>query len=414
MEIAVVGISHKEAPVPIRGLVAFTSSMKDEATSILLEAGIQELMIISTCNRSEIYIATKDMIKDIEIVKDYYIQLAGYKIEPYIFVRRYEEALHHIYQVATGLNSLIIGEDEILGQMKRALDFAIENKSSRKYLTKVIREAITFSKKIRHAYKLSENQLSVAAIGVKYLKDYYGDFSDKKILIIGTGEMGQLVLKYLETEGYANIYLTNRTYHKERVDFYEGQSIETIEYEDRHDRIHEMDIVISATASPHLIVKADVLETLSKEITFLDMAVPRDIDPKLDDMNNANVVTLDHFYDISNRHMKLREETAEQINRLINEEVKELELWILRTKVDGVIAELHRKQQRIIKGQINGLKDIDLSEKQDKMVRDMLRSATWAMIKEPVDSLKSLKNVEDIDQCKMIIERLFDFESGAV
>lgn len=414
MEIAVIGISHKEAPVPIRGLVAFTSSMKKQATENLLSQGIKEFMIISTCNRSEIYIATKNMSKDTEIIRNYYIALAGYKIEPYIFIKRYETALHHIYQVAAGLNSLIIGENEILGQMKKSLEYAIEHMSSKKYLTKVIREAITFSKKIRHAYKLSENQLSVAAIGVKYLKDYYGDIKEKKILLIGTGEMGQLILKYLETEGYTDIFLTNRTYNKENVAYYAGKAIETIEYHERYDKIHEMDIVISATASPHLVVKAEALGKLDKEITFLDMAVPRDIDPILDQTDKVNVVTLDDFYEISDRHLKLRHETADQINRLIYEEVKELELWILRTKVDGVIKELHKKQESIIRRNIPILNHLDLDKKQDKAVRDILKSATWAMIKEPVDQLKSLKDVDDIDHYKMIIERLFDFDGGVL
>lgn len=410
MEIAVIGISHKEAPVPIRGLVAFTSSMKDKATEALKQLGLKEFMIVSTCNRSEIYIASKDMSSDVEIAKNYYIGLAGYKIEPYIFVKKYEAALHHIYQVATGLNSLIIGEDEILGQMKRALDYATKQKSSKKYLTKVVREAITFSKKIRHAYKLSENQLSVAAIGVKYLKDYYGDFKDKKILLIGTGEMGQLILKYLETEGYSKIFLTNRTYHKEHVAYYAGKAIETIEYHERHEKIHEMDIVISATASPHIVVKNDALGQLQQDITFLDMAVPRDIDPLLDQQSLANVVTLDDFHDISKKHMKLRQDIADQINRLICEEVKELELWILRTKVDGVIAQMHKKQHRVVKENSEWIQELSFSEKQSKAVDEMLKRVTWAMIKEPVHQLKSLKDEGDIDQYKMIIEKLFDFE----
>lgn len=409
MEIAVIGISHKEAPVPIRGLVAFTSRMKEESTKALLDAGLSEFMIISTCNRSEIYIASEDMNKDVELVKEHYIKLAGYKIESYIFTRKYEAALHHIYQVASGLNSLIIGEDEILGQMKKSLDYAVEYKSSKKYLTKVIREAITFSKKIRNAYKLSENQLSVAAIGVKYLRDYYGVIKDKKILLIGTGEMGQLILKYLESEGHKNLYLTNRTYNKDQVDYYEGKDIVTVDYNDRHEVMKKMDVVISATASPHVVVHSDQLE-LDHEVTFVDMAVPRDIDENIDTMPLANVVTLDDFYDVSNKHLKLRHETADQINRLIYEEVKALELWILSTKVDGVIAEMHKKQQHIIKKNLKQLNELDLTDKQYASVQDLLRSATWSMIKEPVEELKSLKDVEDIDQYKMIIEKLFKFE----
>ena len=412
MQIAVIGISHKEAPVPIRGLVAFTTSSKKEATRVLLKAGLSEFMVISTCNRSEIYMATTDMSRDIELVKKYYVSMAGHKIEPYIFIKKYEVAIQHIYQVAAGLNSLIIGEDEILGQMKRAMDFAIDHKSSKKVLTKVIREAITFSKKIRHAYKLSENQLSVAAIGIKYLKERYGDLSQKKILLIGTGAMGQLILRYLELLDNATIYLTNRTFNKDKVDYYISQSIHLIEYEDRYETMKEMDIVISATASPHTVIILEEMYDLSKATTFLDMAVPRDIDAAVDGLSLANVVTLDDFDAIASQHMKMRYEVAQQINRLILEEVKALELWIFRSKADSIIHSFHRQQQEIIEENKQSLATMHLSDEQKEKIEALVSRSTWAMIKEPVKQLKALKETEDMDQYKMILEKLFNFDRG--
>jgi glutamyl-tRNA reductase len=412
MEIAVVGISHKEADVLVRGRAAFTTATKKDATEAFRKSGLTEFMIISTCNRSEIYIATKDMKRDVNIVKDYYLKLAGPSIEPYLFTKKYEVALQHIYQVATGLHSLIIGEDEILGQMKRALEFAIEHDTSKKYLSKVVREAITFSKKIRNAYKLSESQLSVASIGISHLKDYYGDIKDKHILLIGTGVMGQLILRYLEAEKNPNIYLTNRTVNKDKIQFYLDKSIHVIEYDQRYDIINDMDIVISATSSPHTILFKDKLPILTKEITFLDMAVPRDIEPAIDGLDNANVITLDDFDKVASEHMKKRHELAVQINRLILEEVKELELWILSTKVDGVIKEFHAKQERILSEHIVQLNKLELPKEKQQEVIELLRRSTWQMIKEPVEQLKKLKEVEDIDHYKMIIENLFDFDSA--
>lgn len=412
MEIAVVGVSYKEATVQIRGEVAFTTSMKEEATHELLASGLEEFLIISTCNRSEIYIATKDMNCDLKIVEKYFVKMAGPMIVPYLFVKKYEVALQHIYQVAMGLDSLIVGEDEILGQMKRSLHCGIELGSCRKYMTKVVREAITFSKKVRHAYKLSENQLSVASIGIKYLKDIYGDLRDKKILLIGTGTMGQLILRYLESEKIKDVYLTNRTFNRDKVEYYVGKSIHVIDYTQRYDYIKHMDIIISATSSPHTIIKSARMGLLKKQTTFLDMAVPRDIDLDIDDMELAHVITLDTFSSISDKHRKLRLETAGQINRLILEEVKELELWILRTKVDGVILEFHKKQSKIIANSVKQLEKMNLSKENKALVKELLERSTWQMIKEPIQQLKALKEVEDIDHYKMVIENLFDFGSG--
>ncbi len=412
MEIAVIGISHKEATVSIRGLLSFTTTMKEKATKELLALGLLEFMIISTCNRSEIYIGSNNMHKDIEVVKSYYIKIAGPKILPYIFVKKYEDAMQHIFRVATGLDSLIIGEDEILGQMKRALSFAVEKGSSKKYLTKVVREGITFSKKVRYAYKLSENQTSVASIGIKYLKDFIGTISDKKILLIGTGVMGQLILRYLEQENNPNIYLTNRTFNKDKVKYYVDKSINLIEYSQRYDIIKDMDIVISATASPHTVVKKACLLESKGRTLYLDMAVPRDIDPLIDQLDDTKVITMDDLNTIANQHMSLRKEVANQINRLILEEVKELELWILRAKVDSVIKEFHDKQKRIISANTKQIKELGLSIESEKKVNEIIRRSTWEMIKEPVEQLKSLKEIEEIDHYKMILEKLFDFESG--
>lgn len=410
MEIAVIGISYKEADVDLRGEAAFTTALKHEASRQLAEAGVPEFMILSTCNRSEIYFATQHMARDVETVRKVYLSMAGAKIGPYLFVKKFEMALQHLYQVAAGLDSLVLGEDEILGQLKDAWDFAREQGSSRKHLNKAVRESVTFSKKVRNAYKLSENQLSVAAIGVRYLKERCPDLSDKSVLLVGTGAMGQLVLRYLEEEGTGTIYLTNRTMHKEQVELFLGRKVKLIEYEERYACLDKADAVISATASPHTIFRADQMPPLKKEMLFLDMAVPRDIDRAIDRLPLAEVVTLDTFTAIVESHRKARLETAQQINRLILEEVRELESWLLRSKIDYVVRGFHSRQAAVIAKAREQLEKLDLSAEQEEAVMASLKSSTWQMIKEPVSRLKEIRKVEDLEQYKMMIEGLFDFD----
>lgn len=412
MEIAVIGVSYKKADIDIRGSVAFTSSMKEKATKFFVSSGISEHVILSTCNRSEIYIATANMNEDIELVKNYLQSLAGSKILSYIYVKKFDEALSHIYQVACGLDSLVIGEDEILGQLKSAVDFARKQKSCKKYLDKVIRESITFSKKIRNAYKLSENKLSVASIGITILKERYPDFRDKRILLIGTGSMGQLILKYLEEEQIKSTYLTNRTMNKEKIDFFIDKNVKLIEYDERYEYINKVDIVISATASPHTIIKSDRCPKLLKQVIFLDLAVPRDIDYGMSSVNNAEVITLDNINKTIDEHIQIREDIAKQIRCLIVEEVKELELWILRTKADSVIKGFHKLKEEVVEERKGQLSNLGLSQQQEKDVLELIDSCMWQMVKRPVNQLKKLQEVEDLEQYKMIIEALFGFESG--
>lgn len=411
MEIAVIGISYKKADIDIRGKVAFTASQKIEITKELINLGIPEVLILSTCNRSEIYIATRNMNNDIKLVKNLYIKMAGSKILSYIYIKKFENSIEHIFQVATGLDSLVIGEDEILSQLKSAMNFAHEQKSCKKYLDKVVRESITFSKKVKSAYRLSENKLSVASIGVEFLKKKFGNLMDKNILLIGTGDMGQLILKYLEFEEIENLYLTNRTMNKEKMNFLIDKNIKLIEYNERYEYLSKMDIVISATSSPHVIIKLEECPTFNKEITFLDMAVPRDIDSKLEKENFVDIITLDTLNQIADEHLNMRKDIGIQIGRLIIEEAKEIELWILRTKTDSIIKGFHKRQKSILIEKEEQLKKLNLDENILQEILEIINSSTWQMIKKPVEQLKTIKEKEDLELYKTILEELFLFES---
>lgn len=412
MEIAVIGISYKKANIDIRGKVAFTTSMKSKATNDLENLQIPEFVILSTCNRSEIYIATSNIQRDIEAVKKLYVSMAGSEIVPYLYVYKRDMALQHLYQVATGLDSLVVGECEILGQLKSAMEFAVEMGSCKKYLNKVIRKSITFSKKVRTDYKLEENKLSIASISINYLKEKYGSLKNKKILLIGTGEMGQLMLKYLEEEQVQELYLTNRTIHKDKTDFLVNGTVQLIEYHQRYSYLNHMDIVISATASPHTIINRDKCQPITKKITFLDMAVPRDIDAAMEQVEKVDVVTLDTFLRIAKEHMAIRHEIGNQINRMIDQEVQEMKQWILQSKADSVIKGFQTRQTEIIESKILQIKKMGLDVKQEKEILNIIKSSLWQMIKNPINQLKTVRELDELEQYKLVIEELFEFESG--
>lgn len=413
MELTVIGISHKKAPIKIREKASFLHSAKLRATKELKVMGINEFMILSTCNRSEIYIATRDMKNDIKKVVDYYVAFAEFDISPYLFIKKYEGAIVHIYQVASGLDSLIIGEDQILGQVKEALEFGMEQKSCRKYLSKVVREAITFSKKMKNTYKLSENQLSVSSIGVRFLKDKLGNLRHKKILVIGTGEMGRLVIKYLKDQKVKDIYITNRT-HKRLKECNESfEELIHLDYDERYEWLAKMDIVITATSSPHIIIKADNIKFVDTKLTILDMAVPRDVGEEVKQLPNIDVYTLDDFKSIADQHLKERKKIANRINRLILDEVKMIEKWILSTKVDSVIRSLQWKQETVSQQTIEKIKTkVELDEDEYNCIEKHLRLAVQEMIRQPIKELKRLEKESDIDNYKMVIEKLFDLKEG--
>lgn len=410
MKLAIVGVSHKKASVDIRGKVAFTESMKDKVRALLEAAGITEVMILSTCNRSEVYVAHTDSEAAMEVLSDCYVLLAGEDVEAYLYKMSGAQALTHLFRVACGLDSLVLGEDQILGQLKNAGEEASEAGCLGKHLGKAVREAVTFSKKTRTKYKFSENQLSVAAIGVKYLREQIGSLKDVNILLIGTGSMGQLILKYLMYEEVGHVYITNRTYREEQFEAFISDTVTVVDYNDRYQFIDKMDVVISATASPHMVVSSDSLEITedNRDRIFLDMAVPRDIDPRIGHIHGTKVVTIDDFNQIAGRHIKRREAIAEEIEHRIQASIVDLDLWLMRSRVDDVISLLRKRQEKAVAMVLCETEAFVSDHNHKAKMEAVLKRAMWSIIKDPINQLKEMDNAEDIDRCKTVLEQLFE------
>lgn len=411
MNIGVVGISHKQASVEVREKIAFTDSKKIEVLNQLLDFGIEEVIIISTCNRSEIYYATANSDESSQIIKDYIgTYFNSTQITNYFFVKENEDAIIHLYAVTSGLDSVILGEDQILGQVKDALEFSIEIGSSKKFLNRIFREAITFAKRIKKQYKISENPLSIASVAVKLLINRIEQFKDAHVMVIGAGEIGQLCVKYLLDYGVTKIYICNRTQNKTGEIASKNPFLKVVLYEERYNKLPLMDVVISATASPHIVIKRDELPTLRKKITFVDMAVPIDIDREIVKLEGVNLLGIDDLTEITDHNKKHRLELAEQIKELITDEVKQLDAWIHQTKVDNIIESFHEicfesKEDTMLLLQ----KKLKLNIREYAFVDKLIDSAIKRVIREPIKQLKAMEDEEEIKKYKEMIHKLFDF-----
>ena len=206
MNIGVVGVNHNLAPINVREAVSFTDTKKIEAINILLDKEIEEVVIISTCNRSEIYINAENIDIKINELSDFYEQYFGVKdINKYLFKKTNLEAIQHLFEVTSGLDSLVLGEDQILGQVRDAHEFCMKLGATKKVFNKLFRDAITTSKEIKTITKISQQPLSISYIGVKLLKEKIGSLEGKNALIVGLGKMNLLTLNHLEEEKIKNI-----------------------------------------------------------------------------------------------------------------------------------------------------------------------------------------------------------------
>ena len=412
MNIGVVGVNHNLAPINVREAVSFTDTKKIEAINILLDSEIDEIVILSTCNRSEIYISGENIQQKVDEVANFYKDYFGVKdIEQYLFKKTNLEAIQHLFDVTAGLDSLVVGEDQILGQVKDAHEFCMKLGATKKVFNKLFRDAVTTSKEIKTITKISQQPLSISYIGVKLLKEKMGTLEGKNALIVGLGKMNLLTLNHLEEENVKNIYIANRNIEKTKEIENKFDNIIPIEYSDRHKIIQEksIDIVISATSSPHLVIKYDDMPKLDKKIYIMDIALPRDIDTKLKELNYFELYDIDDLKEIHDKNDIKRNELAQKAQEIIKIKIDEFTEWLDLTFIDPTIQSLNSKCIEIKEDTLEYIfRKIDLNQREQKIIDKMLGSALKRVIREPIINLKQVKNKGQREEYIKVIEDLFE------
>ena len=410
--IGVVGVNHNLAPINVREAVSFTDTKKIEAINILLDREIDEIVILSTCNRSEIYISGENIQQKVDEVANFYKDYFGVKdIEQYLFKKTNLEAIQHLFDVTAGLDSLVVGEDQILGQVKDAHEFCMKLGATKKVFNKLFRDAVTTSKEIKTITKISQQPLSISYIGVKLLKEKMGTLEGKNALIVGLGKMNLLTLNHLEEENVKNIYIANRNIEKTKEIENKFDNIIPIEYSDRHKIIQEksIDIVISATSSPHLVIKYDDMPKLDKKIYIMDIALPRDIDTKLKELNYVELYDIDDLKEIHDKNDIKRNELAQKAQEIIKIKIDEFTEWLDLTFIDPTIQSLNSKCIEIKEDTLEYIfRKIDLNQREQKIIDKMLGSALKRVIREPIINLKQVKNKGQREEYIKVIEDLFE------
>ena len=412
MNIAVIGINHNLSPISIRERVSFTDTKKIEAINILLDKNIDEIVILSTCNRSEIYISCEDVEKGIEVVKAFYEEFFELgEVRNYLFSKKNKEVIEHLFNVASGLDSVVLGEDQILGQVKDAHEFSMKLGATKKLFNRLFRDAITTAKEVKTITKISQQSLSISYIGIKLLKEKMVSLKDKNVLIIGLGKMNLLTIKYLQEENVGTIYISNRSIEK----FKEIQSIyDNIEYVDYKDRYNflkdnEIDIVISATSSPHLVIRKEDMPSIKNKIYFMDLALPRDIDYNIKKLDYAEVYCIDDLKYIQHKNDETRVQLSKEAYKIINDKIDEFILWEDISTIDPTIQSLNQKCNEIKEDTLDYIsRKINLNQRDKKIIDKMMTSALKRVIREPIINLKQVKNKGKREEYIKIIEELFD------
>ncbi len=406
MQFGFLGINYEKADLNIRDQVFFTDQKKMDFLKKAERKGIEQCMILSTCNRSEIYFFFDEESEEKTIRELYQEMFPMIDLSKYLIVRRGESAIRYLFRIAAGLESMVLGEDQILGQVKDALDFSRTMGSSKKQLNKVVRDAVTCAKKVKTQFRISEKPLSVSYIGIQRIKESCG-IAGKNVLVIGSGKTAMLALRYLKEYHAGKVWLCSRTFsHAQNVQE-EFQNIEICKYTERYRMMKDCDIVISATASPHLVVRMEDFYP-DMPITFLDLAAPRDIDVRFAELPEVCLWNLDTLKHISKENQKERERLVNESKEMIEQACKETIEWLSVSRMDETIESLQQRCSEIVNDSYNYLsRKMDLEQREQKILKKVLNASLQRLLKEPIQELKHLDTKEKQDEYKQIVQKLF-------
>lgn len=409
-----VGVCYQETPLAVRELVSFTDSKKTELWNELEKIEVRQCVVLSTCNRSEIFFFFQShKITMQQIRQCYEAVFPGVPIGNYMKEMQGEEAMAYLFRVTAGLESLVLGEDQILGQVVEAMDFARTMGHSGKELERIVRDAVTCAKQIKTEYRISEKPLSVSYVGIQMLQKYSG-IEGKKVLVIGSGKTAALALTYLVDGGAASILLCSRNTEHARELLAVYPQLTVIEYKDRYQEMAHCEIVVSATASPHLVVKKEEWSRPDNgEMIFLDLATPRDVDARLAEEEGVRVIDMDTLQQIAEKNQKERERLASLCQSLIQQKTEETMEWLRQSRMDTTIENLQKRCQGIVEDSYEYLnRKLSLSHREQKIVKKVLNASLQRLLREPIQELKQLEDDETQREYKKVLEHLFRMEEG--
>lgn len=410
MEIGVVGINHNLAPIEVREHFNMTESLRIDASN-LLRSKLEEVAILSTCNRNEIYFSSEDSaISSGDIVK-FYREFFNYpEVEKYIFKKFGQDAIEHLFTVSGGLDSVVIGEDQILQQIKETLQFSMDLKFSQKVLNRMFMDALSVGKKIRGNLKISEVPLSTSYIGVNLLKEKMDGFQGKSALIIGAGEIGILALKYLYESDLEKIYISNRSIERVQDILKEFPNLIPISYKERYAILNEVDMLLTATAAPHSIIEYKDFIKPNKPLYIMDLGLPRDVEEGITKYQDVYIYHLDDLKEISESNMEKRKELAQRAMEFVKEDVEKFMDWLSKIKVDPYLGSINERCAQIKQDSMEYLnRKLELDSREKKIVDKVLSYALNRFTRDLKVNLKDAEG-EKVEEYKEIVAKLMELE----
>lgn len=421
MYILQVGFNHLTTPVEMREKFVFPEeSLAAAMIELKQQKSILENVIISTCNRTEIYAVVDQIHTGRYYIKQFlqdWFHVPMDSFAPYLTIKENEAAMEHLFRVSTGLQSMVLGETQILGQVKDAFLIAQEEKTTGTIFNELFKRVITFAKQAHRETAIGENAVSVSYAAVELAKKIFGDIANKHVVIYGAGEMGELAVKNLIGSGVEKITVVNRTL--ERAEQLATQfNAEAASSSELQDVLVKADILISSTsASEPVLTKKDLVPVQNKRkgkpLFLVDIAVPRDLDASISELDSVFLYDIDDLQHIVDQNLAQREKAAKIISSQVMEEITAFQEWIVTLGVVPVIQALREKALSIQAETYESIlrKIPDLNEREQKVISKHTKSIVNQLLKDPIIQAKEMASMENRETLLALFIDIFGIDS---
>jgi len=408
MHLTLVGLSHKTAPVEIREKLTFPANVQASALSALTaSSAVAEGVIVSTCNRTEIYAVTGSGFDGPGAIIDFmcdYHDLDRHELVRYLYISEGESVVKHLFRVVASLDSMVLGEAQILGQVKEAYEHSFEAGGSQRIFNKLFRLSFEVGKRVRTETEIGENAVSISYAAVELAKKVFDSLEGRTVLVVGAGKMSELTAKHLLSNGVQQVYVANRTFARaeELAERFEGTAIP---YEELFSHIVDSDIVISSTAATEYVITKEKIAAARKQsprrrrgpLFLIDIALPRDIEPEVNDLADVYLYNIDDLNGVVSANLEERMREAERADVIIAEEMAAFEAWLESMEVVPTVAAIRSKAEAIRQAELErAIKRLGgLSEKELATVDALTASIVNKMLHGPTERLKKVAAEKD-------------------
>ncbi|MFC1885322.1 glutamyl-tRNA reductase [Thermodesulfobacteriota bacterium] len=413
-------MNHETAPLELRECLATEPGNVSRALSFMRDSdSVNEGIFLSTCNRIEMIITTDSGSKAMNSILSMMAELGDLSRDKFIEnIYIYEDmaAVDHMFRVGSSLDSMIVGEPQILGQLKDAYRQAIKEKTSGVVINRLMHRAFHAAKRVRSETGISESAVSISYAAVELARKIFYDLKGKKVLLIGAGEMAELAAKHLLRQGVDEISVANRTFDR-AFQVAKTLGASPVSFEEIESQLTKVDIVISSTASSEYVVtyqqvKGSFRKRRNKPLFLIDIAVPRDIEPSVNRIGNAYVYDIDDLKGAIEMNVERRQQEAVKAGRIVKEEVVKFEKWLKTLSVVPTIISLREKAERIVTGEMRKSRKVleHLTPAQSEAVKGLTRSIAEKILSDPIIYLKSRADRAALNTYLDVTRKLFKID----